>query len=339
MKREAWLDYLRVAAAIAVIGIHVSSAPFSRYGAVPSALWWVANAFNAGCRWAVPVFVMISGALLLRAPVDSISLFYKKKLTLFVRPLIFWSGFYGVIRVLVHGEHFWTVVRSILNGNSFYHMWYLYMFVGFILFIPFLGFTVHACSMGREKWGVFLGVSGLLLLLFWMHRWFQLSAFSFLWDWIPYVGYFFAGYYFVNLAPSRLGRVRGRWLILCFILVVSLVSIANLVGFWRGVYPGLGHVWGDPVSPLVIVESVCVYLLFLRLRPRFKPGVFMQSLSGACLGVYLVHPFVLMVVREFVDPMEYTSVLSLLLEYGLAVLVSFGGVWLVRQVPFMRKLI
>ena len=57
-KRIVYLDYLRVFAAFAVICIHLL-----KYGSVEfhSVEWWTYTAYNSLIRWAVPVFVMISG--------------------------------------------------------------------------------------------------------------------------------------------------------------------------------------------------------------------------------------------------------------------------------------
>src|SRR5262245_13238400 len=63
----AYLSWLRVLAIVAVVSIHTTGLTMTQEGLRGSAVWWVAAAVNVGSTWAVPVFVMISGALLLRA--------------------------------------------------------------------------------------------------------------------------------------------------------------------------------------------------------------------------------------------------------------------------------
>jgi surface polysaccharide O-acyltransferase-like enzyme len=61
----SWLDNLRVNATIGVILIHASATILFRFTKVPADYWWMANLYNGGYRYVVPIFVMLSGALLL----------------------------------------------------------------------------------------------------------------------------------------------------------------------------------------------------------------------------------------------------------------------------------
>src|ERR1700709_417019 len=62
----AWMDLLRIGAIVAVVVIHaISTATKSSGTGWHSAWWWTANFLNSACLWCVPVFVMVSGALLL----------------------------------------------------------------------------------------------------------------------------------------------------------------------------------------------------------------------------------------------------------------------------------
>ena len=45
-QREIWLDYLHITAALAVIGIHASSAPFCRYELVSGFIWLGSTIFK-----------------------------------------------------------------------------------------------------------------------------------------------------------------------------------------------------------------------------------------------------------------------------------------------------
>ena len=62
--RQWHLDLLRIAAAFFVIVQHVS-AQSRNMGAIGSYTWQIFNIYNNSAKWAVPIFVMISGALVL----------------------------------------------------------------------------------------------------------------------------------------------------------------------------------------------------------------------------------------------------------------------------------
>ena len=69
-------DGLRVFSIIAVIMLHTSAVRVANWPQIESVTWWV---FDSMCRWAVPVFIMLSGALILDLDrPDTLSSFYKK---------------------------------------------------------------------------------------------------------------------------------------------------------------------------------------------------------------------------------------------------------------------
>ena len=66
MKRLVYMDWLRVLATIAVVTIHVSAGYVSVLDANNASRWMAGNLFESISRASVPIFVMISGALLLK---------------------------------------------------------------------------------------------------------------------------------------------------------------------------------------------------------------------------------------------------------------------------------
>ena len=95
-------------------------------------------------RWSMPLFVMISGVLLFDSTNNEpITLFYKKRASRILVPLIFWTVFYLLFtyfgRLVAHGEKtsLRTLFGSVLYGIPYYHLWYLYMIIGFYFFAPY----------------------------------------------------------------------------------------------------------------------------------------------------------------------------------------------------------
>lgn len=63
--RLIWVDLVRTIAVLAVIVLHVSAWPVTQFGKIPVEAWWWANAYDSLVRPCIPLFVMISGAVLL----------------------------------------------------------------------------------------------------------------------------------------------------------------------------------------------------------------------------------------------------------------------------------
>jgi surface polysaccharide O-acyltransferase-like enzyme len=94
-QRDTNLDLLRVLAAFAVVWLHVSAGVVATKPDVYSEIWWIGNFADSFSRWSVPIFVMVSGALLLSksselAPLD----FYQKRASRLLAPITFWTLFY-----------------------------------------------------------------------------------------------------------------------------------------------------------------------------------------------------------------------------------------------------
>jgi len=85
----SYISILRIIATIAVIAIHASSG-YLNGSDIAGFDWKYANLINSFTRFSVPVFVMLSGALLLTKE-ENTSEFYKKRLLKLCYPFIFWT--------------------------------------------------------------------------------------------------------------------------------------------------------------------------------------------------------------------------------------------------------
>jgi surface polysaccharide O-acyltransferase-like enzyme len=90
----AWLDFVRWIATIAVITIHVAAPYLYKYGSIPMLNWNFYNFIDSLTRFAVPFFVMLSGALLLNRN-DSLKDFLFKRFSRVLIPFLFWSIIYS----------------------------------------------------------------------------------------------------------------------------------------------------------------------------------------------------------------------------------------------------
>ena len=81
-----WLDNSRILAVCGVVFLHVAAGVVLGHE-VGTGDWWFGNVYDSVVRWCVPVFVMISGALLLDpGKKEDLSTFYKKRLARVLLP-------------------------------------------------------------------------------------------------------------------------------------------------------------------------------------------------------------------------------------------------------------
>ena len=134
-QRVLYIDALRVLACMFVVVLHQSAQKFDK-AAVGSYEWTVFNVYDSLTRWAVPVFVMISGALFLD-PAKEIRLktLCRKNLLRIGTAFLFWSALYSIVDYLC-GTRLRDVVSGFITGHV--HLWFLYMIGGLYLIVPLL---------------------------------------------------------------------------------------------------------------------------------------------------------------------------------------------------------
>ncbi len=135
--RIDYIDALRVVACLAVVFLHVAaSGTYSVDFKSPS--WNLFAVYETMVNWAVPVFAMISGAVMLRKDYSYQMIFKKIGKVLII--FLIWSILYTVFDIAVMGstsyldDFLW--LRVVIQGH--YHMWYLIMLCGLYLVTPII---------------------------------------------------------------------------------------------------------------------------------------------------------------------------------------------------------
>lgn len=137
-KRLVHLDLLRLLAIFFVIFNHTSDRGYTLFvEKSDSILCFFYMMFSILCKIAVPIFFMISGALLLSKQETYKQLFFKRVLRMIVVlilisvPYYFWLHRFSGLGI----KNFFTLIYSDCASTS---LWYLYSYVGLLLMLPFL---------------------------------------------------------------------------------------------------------------------------------------------------------------------------------------------------------
>jgi len=152
-----WINNLRLVAIFAMIVLHTAAPLLARYKQSSPADWLTADFYNALVRFAVPVFVMITGALSLHRQYHTRD-FLKKRIGRLVIPFVFWSLVY--IAYKFWNEEFtftgnlWPDVKFVFQQfqtGAYYHLWYVYLLLGLYLLIPVLAVFVQQCHRKADS--------------------------------------------------------------------------------------------------------------------------------------------------------------------------------------------
>ncbi len=338
-------DSMRVVGLFAVVLLHCADPAVFLFDSAPRINWWVCNTIKCTMLWAVPVFVMLSGALMLDpAKQENWSVFFRKRFMRVGVPLLFWSGVYLIWSRVYMGNPVGLggAVRSLVLGTPKYHLYFLFVMAGLYLVTPALRVFVRHAS--RQE---LLGAAVVALAVACGNQVIQTGRGHLLFDlqnglarFVPFVGYFLMGYFLRDLTMSRGGRVAA-WCVLVVCVAVSVVGARVALGA-LGRPGGLIFYWY--LNPFCIVGSISVFLI-LAARFAHPSGRFVGRVIGwlapLVLGVYLLQPAVLDVFYRQGFTTLRPDMIGL--DLGVRVLGSFVictvAVWVIRLVPGLRRVV
>lgn len=341
-RRYYSLDIARILSALAVVMIHCSGVLLLNDD-TPSFL--TGNIFYGLSRFAVPVFIMISGALLLdeTKPFES-KRFVQKNIGSLALVTLLWACIYALVYVvakpLILKKPF--SVTNLMNAvaDGHFHMWYLYMMIGIYLLVPLLRLVVKTENRSYIVWFIVIA-----LLVKFSYKPLELLAKSFL----PanmmislidnlridhfsyYLTYFLTGWYLFHIGFQK--KIHKIILFACGILGFIFAFIyAQISGDYKNLY-------ANNSLPMYFY-SCCVFYGIIQAKPQpsGRRASLLVLISGLTFGVYLIHPIIQSVVKA-VLPALSNSLLSLLLHYTGVLLVSLAVSFLLSKIPLVKKLI
>ena len=353
-----WLDVVRFVAMFTVVCCHCTD-PFNFYpGTAPNIdeikLWGAI--YGALLRPCVPLFVMITGALLL--PVrGEVSVFYKKRIPRVLWPFLIWSVIYNLFPWITgllgikpeiildffpySGEE---VMRQSLSISLNYiaqipfnfsivdvHMWYIYLLIGLYLYLPVFSAWVEKASDKAKLW--FLGAWAVTLLLPYYNQfvaqylWGTCSwnAFGMFYYFAGFNGYLLLGHYLRNLDWS-LGKILA--------IGLPMFVIGYAVTFFGFRYITALPEYSDEMLELfftycslnVVMMTIPVFMLCKKVNFRsegIKKALANLTLCG--FGIYMIHYF-------FTGPsvlLVRTLGVPLGIQIPVASVMAFGVSWLI----------
>ena len=137
-KRIFYLDALRAIAICLVILTHVSRL-FCAELSVGTSAWTVAAFGNVFGIMGVPIFLLISGSLLLNREYE-IGDFLKRRFSRILIPFIFWALLLPIFRMFVGTAN--SGIGSYIH-LFFDHYWFIWMLIGIYLFLPIINAFIN----------------------------------------------------------------------------------------------------------------------------------------------------------------------------------------------------
>ena len=341
------IDLIRTIAILMVIILHaaIETDPIVAQMTQASVWhWWTENIYNSLARPCIPLFVMLSGSLLLQpSKIEPLGEFFRKRFNRIGLPFLFWGTAYFAWRFLVNHEALSSssILQGILTG-PYYHFWFLYALVGLYLITPIL--RVIVAYADRKTLGYFillwfLGVAIVPLLS--LSGTYSLDGNVFVI--LGWIGYYLLGVYLLPETP----RTSNLYVVLILGLTWTVVGTYIMTAYFGG---ARSYFFYDYLSVNVILTSVALFLL-LRTAPLIQFGThfrwasqLLRQISQNTLPIYLFHVMILESLQKgyFGFKISVTTLnpaIEIPLVAVLALFISLGGINLLGRIPFLKKVI
>ena len=342
-KRVLWADGIRIIAIFLIVYVH------QLYLLPPltlNSLWlWTPNLFSL---IGIPLFVMLSGALLL-GKVEPLKVFFGKRVRAVFIPWIFWVGVYSVLEIFFLG----TVITSASEFIRFeYRMffsrfWFLPMIFGLYFLAPLL--RVFLKGADNKLIYYFLAIWFFVLVLLPAGQLLVNPSYSpntsLFYYILQYSGLFVLGYLLVKREKRRLPNVS-------WILVLALSLLATYFALYLTALGGnlIRTSFAQIFSPFVLPGIVAAFmLLYQSLAKRTladRPGInkLVVLASKSALGIYLAHELVqLSLVNMFPQLnslfLAIPPVPAMFLRAAFIFLASFAIVLALKKIPLLKHIV
>ena len=337
-KRNFSLDIARVFALCCVMMIHCSSLFVTKYPA-NSFGFWVGNVFDSLSRIGVPIFVMISGALLLdESKTKSFRDMLKNVCRTFLLIAI-WSVIYSVafdvVAPLIHGEaiDLTDFVKSVITGQV--HMWYLYMLIGLYIATPFLRSFVKKENKGKVLFYIAVSLifvffrpiistlglfSDKLLLANTLLDKFHTEFFA------GYTAYYLTGWYVVHIGISK--SLKKLLYGIAAVSVALIIITINLTGDHENIY--------SYTNILVYLYSLGAFTAITALQVKKLPSP-IALLSRLSFGMYIVHILINKPATYLL--LDLNPLVHIILRFIIVFALSFAISFVLSKIPIIKKIV
>ena len=304
-RRSAAFDCLRAVACLCIILMHTARSTQLMYG-----MKMTSFARAAVCQialnlqyWAVPCFIMVTGALLLQ-PEKQIGYrrLFSRYIARVLKAIVVFGVLFAVLEAIFNPEmRTWSAFLGgcweVFTGGTWSHMWYLYCLLGLYLLLPAYK-KIAAMSEERDirylliVCGVFLSLVPLLGLL-------HISCGFYIHVGTIYPFWLFLGYYLYRWGDRLPRRVYGAMALLGT-AALGLLTWARM----RWGLPALDGLFASDGSfmaaynfrdgysfVLVILQAAGLAGWFFRCGQEGAAGVkkVLANIDRHSFGIYLIH--------------------------------------------------
>lgn len=346
-ERLIYTDFLKIIACLAVITIHATAVFITSHN-IQTDGWMTAQFYDASCRWAVPIFIMVSGVFILKTNL-------KKGINMSLKTfkiLLVWSVIYFIGNATLKNKLYIFNIdfaetnnffKGFFNANISAHLWYLYMLIGLYITMPFLKKIIENSTKRELQFFILVGiVVAIVIPTINGFEWFSLYK-----NFIPklflnmftyFVVYLSLGYYINKY------NIDKKYRLIIYILgIISFFSTYYLTKNLSLIDGKINQTFYKYYSINVFFVSVSLFVFFRnydfnKLGYKINNSIFF--IVKNTFGIYLIHQLVL----SFLDKLNWNVKMSNpLFSSPIVVLtcfiISLVIIFVINKIKILKKIL
>ena len=324
-KRVRYIDQLRALAIIFVLFAHISTHTCKLLGGIYQigSLKWASSALLVDFGViGVPLFLMITGALLLNRDYGDLPSFLKHRFLRILPAFLFWA---------------------LIFMHQVFTFWYVWLMMGIYLFLPIINSFIKEYGLKGAEYFLIVWFITILMNTFGYYPLYELELSYF----FGYIGYVVLGYYLFN---KDFKISHGKLLIISFLLFLICTLFGMHYTFYESQIAGK-QLWMTYLEIAVVLQGVGVFLFFKNLEDyggnnkllafskKIRLNKVVDSLSFCSYGMYLDHHIILdpilglALVQELyaLNPLYWMILAVFLIPF-----LSWIIVYVMSKIPYLK---
>lgn len=334
-KRVLYFDILNILAALSVIFLHCNGNSFTYSGDIA---WFQALFIEVVCYWAVPIFLMLSGANLMNYREKyTTKEFFKKRFMKTLIPFVVWSLIVAVAKEINPFETGWrTFINDFIGCNIEPVYWFFIP-----LFAVYISMPVISCLKDNRK-VLWYMAGGTFLLASLLPQIFVYADLS--WNYnlsmqtvggmliFPIIGYLFATTDFTKMQRIIIYILAVFGAALRYVGTVLLTKEAGVLD--KTFY---GY---SAYFSIMLACGVFVFFKYNNVIKKFENNdkivKIISKISSCSFGVYLMHMLVYRFLKRYLE--EFHWEWRLLVPFAIY-FIALSVTYLLKKIPFFKNIV
>jgi len=304
---------------------------------------------------AVPLFFMISGAIMLGKEEEPIKVLWKKRILKFAIILITISLLYYIYKLNINLEEFnikTFLFKFLTSKGLYYHLGFLYSYIAYLISLPFLKSLVK--NLKDKHYYYMIGISLLFtgiipIIEYLIGNKTNLLINNIKASWIyseiviyPCIGYFLHNKFKFN-NPQKV-------ILISWILNIVSIIISCYMTLYKGKITGTFSVTNSQTfhRVFVLINSICVFITIKYIFEHISVYKWIEkliySLGGCTFGIYLLHPLLkkITIVEQILSIIKSTGInrmIAVFIWCLCILIISYIVTWILKKIPILKNLV